>query len=253
MMKKLYLLLFLCLAHFASFAQEETNRIKFLTIEKGLYLEPLNRFNSHWAGFEVGILNFFNDQYQFADSKEYDYLTIHPEKTMFYSINFIELSAILDRRKKHWGISSGLALEWNSLSLKKNIDLYKDDDNRLQADMIPKDVRKYKKNKLNMAYFTLPIMLEFQQRIGSEKLYLNLGVTGSIRGWSKQRQKYYDGGQKRKLKVRNDFNLSPFRYGLRAGIGYGRVGLVVSYSLVPLFDDSSAPKIYPIAFALHLL
>lgn len=63
------------------------------------------RFNSHWAGFEFGLLNFLNDSYQLANNDDMTFLEIIPEKTFAYRLNIFEFNIPL--HKYYFGLATG--------------------------------------------------------------------------------------------------------------------------------------------------
>ncbi len=144
-------------------------------------------------------------------------------------------------------------MEWNSMALVENINLYEDINGVIQAEYIDVNEKDFKKNKLNAAYITVPVLFEFQIPVKHRKIYFGAGLVGSMRAWSKQKQKYEIDGKKYKDKTLDDFQLSPFRYTITARVGYGGIGLFADYTPVQLFKDGSGPEIYPIMIGLHII
>ena len=154
--------------------------------------------------------------------------------------------------KYNFGIATGAGIQWNSMNLEQNILLKEDENGVLYGEIIDTSNKIIKKNKLNAVYITIPVVVEYQVPIKKRKLYLNVGVFGGIRAWSKQKQVYKTDGVKYKDKKVDDFQLSPFRYGVMAGAGYDDLGIFIEYSIVPLFKHSKGPELYPISAGLRL-
>jgi hypothetical protein len=209
------------------------------------------RFNAHWAGFEFGLLNFINDKYFLANHEDMSFLEVIPERTFGYRLNVIEFNIPLN--KYYFGLATGAGLEWNSIALAENINLYEDENHILRAENVPVADTEFKRNKFNSAYITVPLLFEFQIPIKYNKFYVRAGLTGSIRAWSKQKQIYYVDDQKYKNNYIDDFQLSPFRYGITTGIGYGNIGLFADYSLVPLIKEGHGPRIFPVTIGIHII
>ena len=209
------------------------------------------RFNSHWAGFEIGLLNFLNSSQVIARDEDVDFMKIIPEKSMSYGLNIFEFNVPIS--KYFFGFATGAGMEWNSLALAENINLYEDENGVIQAEYIDVNEKDFKKNKLNAAYVKIPVLFEFQFPLKHRKLYFGAGITGSMRAWSKQKQTYIIDGRKYKDKKYDDFQLSPFRYGITARIGYGDIGIFADYSLVSLFKEGSGPEMYPVMIGLHII
>ncbi len=208
-------------------------------------------FDAHFAGFEMGIVNFLNPSMSLATDNQASFMRLIPEKSFSYSINLFEKSVPIT--KKALGLATGAGLQWNSFALTDNVNLYEDESGVMQAETIDPAVMDYKKNKLNMAYLTIPLIVELQIPLGKEKIYISGGVTGSLRLWSKQKQKYFENDVKMKNKVLDDFQLTPFRYGTTFRIGYGDVGLFANYELTSLFKNNTGPELYPITVGITLI
>ena len=209
------------------------------------------RFNAHWAGLEFGLLNFLNSSQALVNDVDVDFMAVIPEKTFSYGLNLFEKNIPIT--KHSLGIATGAGIQWNSLNLEQDINLYEGEGGVMMAELINTELIDMKKNKLNVAYIKVPVVLEYQIPVKNRKLYVNAGFFGSIRAWSKQKQVYSIDGTKYKDKKVDDFQLSGFRYGLSAGAGYGDVGLFVEYSMVPLFKDGSGPEMYPIMVGVRLV
>jgi len=214
-------------------------------------IRRVKQFNAHFAGFEMGIVNFLNPSMSLASDQQANFMSLIPEKSFSYSINLFEKSIPIT--KKALGLATGAGLQWNSFALTDNINLYEDENGVMQAETIDPTVIDYTKNKLNMAYLTIPLILELQIPLGKEKIYISGGMTGSLRLWSKQKQKYFEKDVKMKNKVLDDFQLTPFRYGTTFRIGYGNVGLFANYELTSLFKENTGPELYPITVGVTLI
>ncbi len=210
-----------------------------------------NKMDGNWAGFEMGVANFLTSTNAIAKDAQTNFMKLNPEKSFTYNLNLFEYTIPLV--KKYAGIVTGAGIEWNSYSLSENVNLVEDANNVIQANYIDPAVIDYKKNNLNMAYLTIPALLEFQIPTGKENIYISAGATGSLRMWSKQKQKYFDNDTKMKNKVTDDFQLTPFRYGLTFRIGYGDIGLFANYEITPLFKEGAGPELYPFTIGVRII
>ncbi|MCF6366378.1 MAG: outer membrane beta-barrel protein [Bacteroidales bacterium] len=209
------------------------------------------KFNAHWAGLEIALLNFLNNSQTIISREDAVFMEIVPEKTFSYGLNVFEKNIPIS--KYHFGIATGTGIQWSSLNLEQDIYLYEGENNIIAAEVINTDNIKVKKNKLNVAYIKVPLILEYQVPVKGKKLYFNAGIFGSIRGWSKQRLVYFIDGRKYKDKIVDNFQLSAFRYGFSAGAGYGDVGVFVEYSMTPLFNSGKGPEMYPVMVGLRFI
>ncbi|NPA67621.1 MAG: outer membrane beta-barrel protein, partial [Chlorobi bacterium] len=209
------------------------------------------RFNAHWAGFELGILNFTDSKGNLLSDDDLGFLAITPEKTISYALNIIEYNIPLSKNKL-FGLATGAGMEWNSIALKENINLYEDENGNLCAEYVNPDDIKYTKNKLNVAYVTVPLIIEIQIPTKKRRFFFGAGITGSIRTWSKQKQKYTSDGETYKNKIIDDFRLSPFKYGATARIGYGDIAVYVNYDFISLFRTGTAPEMFPVSVGFKI-
>lgn len=94
--------------------------------------------------------------------------------------------------------------------------------------------RKFKKNRLAYTYLTMPLMFNFKSnpKYPYRSFHLSAGgFAGILLGANfKTKEK----GNKEKIK--DNYGLNSFRYGLRGEIGYGPLILYTTYSLNNLFD-----------------
>lgn len=209
------------------------------------------KYNGHWAGFEVGLSNFITSDNKIPTADETGFMQLNAERSLGFAINFMEYNLPIAYRT--FGLTTGMGLNWNHFNLEQNVDIYEDELGVMQGLEIDPEVRDYKSNILNMAYLTIPLIAELQIPIGKEKLFLGVGATGSMRLWSKNKQKYKIGDNKYKDKTMDDFQLSPFRYGATIRLGYGPVALFANYEMVSLFNANKGPELYPITVGLRII
>ncbi len=208
-------------------------------------------YNGQWAGIELGVNNFTNKDFASPSSSELSYMQLNPEKSIALSINFIEYNLNIIKSGRV-GLTTGMGLQWNFFNLSQNVELYQDQQGVTQAKLIDTKIKKFKRNNLNMAYLTIPAIIGFKIPTNKKDISFGVGVTGSMRLWSKHKQKYIEDGEKHKYKLRDDFGLTPFRYGVTARVGYGSIGIFVDYQLTPLFKKDKGPELYPISIGLRL-
>ena len=93
-----------------------------------------------------------------------------------------------------------------------------------------------RKSRLNSTYLTIPLLLNFESNPGNSRRSFRVaaGVYGNTRLGSNFKQKF----RRERIKDRDSFNLSPFRWGLAGQIGYGPVNFYVNYSMTDVFESS---------------
>ena len=149
---------------------------------------------------------------------------------------------------QHMNFSYGLMFEFNKYRLANDVKLIP---GQAPLSFAPSSTN-YRKNKLKATYLYIPLMLGFEtnpDKIG-KSFRMRAGLYGGILLSSKQK---LIGKITDREKIKDDFNLTKFRYGLRGEIGYGFINLYVHYAFSPMFKDNQGPNLHPINFGFMLL
>jgi hypothetical protein len=96
-----------------------------------------------------------------------------------------------------------------------------------------------KKSHLVTNYIDLPLEIRYSTKPDDPARSFKISVGGRI-GYmydSFTKIKYKENSEVKKLKDKQDFNLTKFRYGLTARIGVGNFSLFGYYNLTPLFEE----------------
>ncbi|MFC2097576.1 outer membrane beta-barrel protein, partial [Bacteroidota bacterium] len=176
-----------------------------------------------------------------------DFMDLNTNKSIGFNLNMGEKNFGLVRN--YIGIVTGWGLEFNHYSFSDGVTLSNVNNKTIAT--IDNSID-YKKNRLGTLYLTIPLLMEFQIPVSGEhkRIYVSAGVVGGVRLISRNVQKYKVSGDKVKNKIKDDFNLEGFRYGLTARIGYGDFGAFATYSLTPLFKENRGPELYPFTFGV---
>ncbi len=113
------------------------------------------------------------------------------------------------------------------------------------------DSVKFKKNKLNMWYGQIPLMLCFQTKPENRghSFHFSLGGFAGLFLGASTKQKSEERG---KVIYKDDYNLNPLRYGVTARIGYGGLEVYTNYTLSNIFRDGQGPTFKNINFGIAL-
>ncbi|MDR7209325.1 hypothetical protein [Flavobacterium piscis] len=139
----------------------------------------------------------------------------------------------------------GLSLMYNNIRPTDNRSFVV---NGEQTDLVTNTIN-LKESRFRNVYLVAPVHLEFdfsKEGQNGEKSYFRthkgfrLGVGGyaGINVKSKQILKYEDNDYKATEKIKGDFNVNNFIYGLSTYIGYKETSLYLKYDLNPLFQDN---------------
>ena len=206
------------------------------------------KFKGHFSGIDIGINNYFTSDFSTSLPLSEEYLNLNTGKSWGVNVNFIQQSIGLV--KNNIGLVTGMGLEFNNYRFDNNQMILSGDSAVLYANN--ETQKMYKKNKLVTTYLTVPLILEFQIPVGekTKPIYLSVGATGSVKLGSHIKLKDNNGS---KEKNRDDYNLSPLRYGLTARIGYRCLNFFANYSLQPMFEKDKGPELYPFTIGISVI
>lgn len=214
-----------------------------------LYKNTTNKFVGHWNGFDIGLNNFVNSDFEMKMPENADFMEVNASSWAF-NLNFLEYNIELFNNQT--GLVTGAGLEWNNYNFKNSIKLVENENGVIEG--LTTDYN-YDKNKLHTGFFTVPLLIEFQSANSeySKRFHFAVGVIGGVKIGSKTVQKYKVDGDNKKTKIKNDYQLNAFRYAATVRMGYGKLRLFASYNIVPLFEDEKGPELYPFTVGLTLI
>lgn len=150
--------------------------------------------------------------------------------------------------QQHMNFSYGLMFEFNKYRLANDVKLV---EGIAPLTFTPSETE-YRKNKLKATYLYIPLMLGVEtkpEKMG-KSFRVRAGVYGGILTSSKQK---LIGKITDREKIKDDFNLTKFRYGMRGEIGYGFINFYVHYAFSPMFKENQGPDLNPINMGIMLL
>lgn len=210
-----------------------------------------SKFEGHWAGFEVGINTFMNPDYTFTLPNDGKFLELNTGKSWNFNINFFEQNIPI--HPNYFGFVTGLGVNFNNYHFVQDMRLEKDANGIITGTPVTDAV--FDKNSLYTVFLTAPILFEFQIPVNKKKhrLYFAGGLTGGIKLASGTKQEYTLNNQDREQKIKGEYNLASYRYGVTARVGYRALRIFANYDLVPLFKKNLGPEVYPFSAGLVLL
>jgi len=148
--------------------------------------------------------------------------------------------------KDNLGFEYGLTIAWKQYRFANDF--------RILEDTIPftieDDGTSYKKNKLKTTFLEIPLMLTLSPTNGRNPFYLSAGVYGGVLLGAKQKLKDDNGN---KTKIKDDFNLNKFRYGVVGRIGFGPFAVYAQMSMTELFKAGQGPELTPFNVGISIL
>lgn len=198
------------------------------------------KFNSIWNGISIGLNNFTDKNNSIANSPEF--MSLNSSSSVNLNLQFFGLPIKITN---NMALVSGMGLEWNNYRFSNKNSIVVD------SSGVTVDLpfgRGVEKSKLKTVYFNIPLALEFHIPTDRSQVKILFGVIGGGRIGTKTKVNYHDG----KDINHDDLNISPFRYGYIASIGYKAISLYINYYATPLFIKDKGPELYPFSIGLHL-
>jgi len=206
------------------------------------------KFKPHFGGFSVGMNNFLNPDYTLHNGT---FMNLNTSRSWNYNLNFLEYGIGLGTQ--YVGLVTGMGFEWSNYIFDGSNSIQEEDDGSIVSRPLdPIDYPNISKSKLTTTYLTAPLILEFQIPAGKKPIHLSAGVIGGVKLGSRTKVKYNDGGKQKDVR-KNDYSLSPFRYGATFRIGYRAVNIFANYYITPLFGETDTPEIHPFSVGLTLI
>ena len=167
-------------------------------------------FDVHWAGFEIGLNNYVNNDFSMSLSEANSYMDLNTGKSWNVNLNFIEYD--LNLIGKRFGIGTGMGIEFNDYRFDNQLPIKKGDNQIMVDSTYANPEYNLEKGKLTTTYITVPLIFEYQAQVSKDnKLFFSLGIIGGMKLGSHTKVVYKNDGDKNKDKNRSDFYLSPFR------------------------------------------
>lgn len=203
-----------------------------------------------YAGFEVGVNNFASSNLQLNVPANYSYLSCNTGRSWFYGLNFIEKDAQIIKNKL--AITTGFGIEFQHFEFAS--------DKVLQANMpgviADSGLVQYSRNRLYNFNLNVPLLLKFAPRNKKVRngFHLAAGLIGTYKTYSSLSLETTARGFKEETKIKDDFNINPFRVAATIRVGYGWFRAFASYSLTPYFKQTNGnPDIRVFAAGITLV
>ena len=206
-------------------------------------------YNGHWAGVELGINGYVNNNGEFDMPENYEFLDLRMGKSINLKLNFYEQNFNLVANKL--GFTTGLGLEWVNYRFDNNVEIRKDG-NDIYGNY---SYNHQTKSKLLVNYLNLPLMLEYQtnRHSKSNSFHIGAGIQTGLRiGAHTKRVIQDDDGNKKKDKTPGDYHINPFKFDAMVRVGWGKLNLHANYSLNTLFKNNRGPELYPFTVGITL-
>jgi hypothetical protein len=209
------------------------------------------RFRGHWAGFEWAINNFLDDDFTLSREGDAAFMDLNTSRSWAINLNFAQYS--LGFGSSQFGAVTGLGFEFNNYFFDGDNSIIEENDQAVELP-INDTTNSLSKSKLTDAFLRVPVLLEvqFPNTNRGKRAYISAGVIVGLKLGSHTKVVFKDDSGKDKDKNNDDFNISPFRFGLTARIGFGGLSIFSDYYFTPMFVDGKGPDLHPFSVGLAL-
>ncbi|GAB4142587.1 MAG: hypothetical protein Fur0041_17670 [Bacteroidia bacterium] len=215
-----------------------------------------------WQGFDIGVNGYLNSRYTIGTNVVFDLdgeAIQTPAGYQFFELDYARSRSFAWNFAQHnfhiyknfINFVTGFGIEWNTYALRKNVTLIQD----APSFSAVQENYNFTKNKFRTIFVNAPLLIEFNMPSKDPEncLHVAAGMTfGYNLFQNRLKQEFSVNGDESKRKIKDDFNINPFRYSLSARVGYGDVSLFVNYALSEMFKDNRGPKVYPFSAGVGL-
>ncbi|MDR1632332.1 MAG: outer membrane beta-barrel protein [Dysgonamonadaceae bacterium] len=242
-MKKVLFLICLLSLTASGFAQEEEkSNILFDGSSYNFFFSWKKKpAESHWSGLAFAFSN--------LNGLDKENVGLKLNRSYSIDLNLMDYNVPLHY---HWLFVTGLGFDWSRYHFKGNVAL-RDDDNGISRFLPDSEGRSYRDSKLLVYYATIPLLLEYQKKVGKHKtFFINGGVEGLLNLYSKSQveARTPDGIKKMSYK---DLNILPVNFRLVLRTGFDNFSIFGYYQPYSMFQKGKGPEVrsFGIGIALH--
>lgn len=200
-----------------------------------------NSYSPHTSGVYVGYSRIANDFLSFGSSP-----TANINISCSWEFGFNLLSFYHNFKKNpHWGINVGTSWGYRSYHLDGNRALLKANGKTYFAES--DENTNYIGSRLRYFFFRIPLIAEWQQKVGRHAFFINAGPEFEIRHGIKS-YSHIDGGKRQTLG--KGMYLQPIGVNMLVQAGYGDIGVYMRYSANRMFQKDKGPKMSSYSFGL---
>ena len=241
-------------------AQQDTTKSKKINYGKSITIGPVVLTNSNGDTIQrkdpnrarfVGGITFTRldigfskliDNGQFDLSPTNDFLDYKAGKTSNVSFDIMQFGYRFNSNFKIY-IAGGF--DWTHIRLKKDITMQKNMDQLTYTT----DATNYSKNRFSSSYVHVPLNFEFRTGESSKgnRFYFVVGPEVGFLLNGKVKQISEENG---KVKIKDDYNFAPFRYGGTVRVGWNSLAFFAKYYASDMFDSAPQKGVKNMAFGL---
>ncbi len=209
-------------------------------------------FRGNWQGIDFGLNNYLNSDFSTSLAPEEDFMELRAARSFNLGLNLLQYSLAISGN--NIGLVTGMGVEYNNYRFANDVSIEKQN-----REIVPvwydEPGMNVERSRFRAIYLNVPLLMEFQTRHSSRSRrgHISFGVVGAVNIGSNTRVVYKDNSSRSRERVRDDFYLSPFRYGFTLRAGYRSLNLYADYYPVTLFQANKGPELYPFSVGISLI
>lgn len=209
------------------------------------YVDP---FETKWFLFDLGYNTYLDANHDVNVPEPYS--VMEDQQTWgSWDVNVHLFRQRLNIAHGYLNLNWGLSFEWHNFRYNSDFKILPQMDSLtisyFDAEGVPYD---FKKSRFSTTHFTIPVILGFETKPWDTDHSFRMGFGYSPGLMVKGKTKIVVGGDTQKVK--DDFNLAPFRHELNYSIGYGGLNLYASYDINGMFREGQGPELHPFSVGL---
>ena len=200
-----------------------------------------------WPKFiiDIGANGYLNDNNDTQLYTEDELHELNYNRSRSFGVSF--LGKGYESKNKHFFISPGIGMTWNNYHFDNSVSISSTND---MTSFSLDTLTNYSKNKLRVSYLEIPLVVGGVIGKGKNPLEIEVGAIGGLMLFSVNKQKYEAAGLNYDVKVKDDYNLNPFKLDALVRVTIGDIGLFARYSFTSLYQKDKAPELYPFALGI---
>lgn len=196
---------------------------------------------------DFGMAGFMTPNNSLSLPTSQNLMELNSARSNTFGLTFMFKEAGLIKERLY--VRSGLGINWTNYHFKNNINISTSNDSTA---FTLDTVRSFDKYKLRATYLQVPLLVGMRLGDLDNPFGLQFGVVGSYKIGSAVKQKYFLGETKIKDKIKDDYNLNPFKFEALARVSIDNFGFYAKYSLTELFESGKAPELYPFSVGITI-
>lgn len=183
------------------------------------------------------------DNGSFSLSPANDFLDYKPWKTSTVSFDVLQMGY---RFNNYFKVYLAGGFDWTHIRLDKDITIQKNTPGL--EDYVVEPIA-FSKNRFSSSYVHFPLNFEFRTKENymGKRVRVVLGPEVGFLLGGKVKQVSSERG---KVKVKDDYHFTPFRYGATVRVGYGGLGVFAKYNANDMFETTNQKGLKSMSFGL---